>query len=206
MKWTNFGNLFKKNKNLQLNDPEEYGDWWTYTCFKRDSRLFLAFESGKRNEKTCACMLDLFFRRMELPSPENKISIFTDGNLQYSICLPELYCEPCLDYAQIIKVKENNRIVCVIREIIWGNPDISTISTSIVEGYNNKIRQRLSRFGRKTVAFSKRVKGYLASLNIFQFVHNFIETNINRQSPAMIENITDHLWNWNEFLNHHVQL
>ncbi|NLL11169.1 MAG: IS1 family transposase, partial [Methanomicrobiales archaeon] len=36
--------------------------------------------------------------------------------------------------------------------------------------------------------------------------HNFIEVKNDRQSPAMIESITDHLWNWQEFLSHHVQL
>ena len=200
-----FGSLFKKNKNLQKNDPEEYGDCWTYTCFKRDSGLFLAFESGKRIESTCACMLDLFFDRMDLPYPENKISIYTDGNIQYTICLPKLYCEPCLNYGQVIKVKKKNKLVCVVKERIMGNPDVSSISTSIVEGYNNKIRQRLSRFGRKTASFSKKVKGYITTLNIFQFVHNFIDIKLDHQSPAMIEGITDHLWNWTDFLTYHVQ-
>ena len=201
-----FGNLSKKNKNLQSNDPPEHGDCWTYTCFKRDSGLFLAFESGKRIDSTCAGMLDLFFDRMDLPSPEKKISIYTDGNIQYTILLPELYCESCLNYGQMIKVKEKNKLVYVIREKVMGNPDVSSISTSVVEGYNNKIRQRLSRFGRKTASFSKKVKGYTTALNIFQFVHNFIDIKHNRQSPAMLESITDHIWNWSEFLSYHVQL
>lgn len=200
-----FGSLFKKNKNLLTTDSEELGDCWSYTCFKRDSGLFLAFESGKRNIDTCANMLVRFFDRMELPTPENKISIFTDGNIQYSICLPELYCEPCLDYGQVIKVKEKNKLVYVIREKIMGNPDSKAISTSVIEGYNNKIRQRLSRFGRKTASFSKKLNKFIASLNIFQFVHNFIEVKSSHKSPAMLESITDHLWNWSEFLNYHVQ-
>ena len=201
-----FGSLSKKNKNLQTNDPEEYGDCWTYTCFKRDSGLFLTFGSGKRNENTCAGMLNLFFDRMELPSPEKKLSIFTDGNIQYTILLPELYCEPCLNYGQLIKVKKKNKLVSVIKERIMGSPEVSSISTSIVEGYNNKIRQRLSRFGRKTASFSKKFIGYIMALNIFQFVHNFIDVKLNHQSPAMLESITDHIWNRSEFLSYHVQL
>lgn len=206
VKWMKFGNLSKKNKNLQKNEPEEYGDYWTYTSFKRESGLFIAFQSGKRIGSTCADMMDLFFERMNLPTPDEKISIYTDGNIQYSICLPELYCEPCMNYGQLVKVKKKNTLVCVVREKIFGNPHVPSISTSVVEGYNNKIRQRLSRFGRKTASFSKIVHGYIASLNIFQFVHNFIEIKTDRQSPAMMESITDHLWNWEEFLNHHVQL
>ena len=99
----------------------------------------------------------------------------------------------------MVKVKEKNSLVCVVQEKVLGNPHISSISTSVVEGYNKKIRQRLSIFGRKT-------RGFIAVLNIFQFVHNFIEVKNDRQTPAMIESITDHLWNWQEFFSHHVQL
>lgn len=200
------GNSSKKNKNIQINDPEEHGDYWTYTCFKRVSGLFIAFQSGKRIESTCVGMLDLFFDRMNLPTPDQKISIYTDGNIHYTVCLPELYCEPCINYGQLIKVKKRNTLVCVVREKIIGNPHFNSISTSVVEGYNNKIRQRLSRFGRKTASFSKKVCGYIASLNIFQFVHNFIEIKIDQKSPAMMESVTDHIWNWEEFLSHHLQL
>ena len=200
------GVLFKKNKNLQEKEVEEHGDCWTYTSFKRDSGLFIAFHPGKRVTDTCTDMLDLFFDRMALPTPDQKISIFTDGNIQYTVYIPKLYCEPCSNFGQIIKGKEKNTLVCVVREKILGDPDVSSISTSVVEGYNNKIRQRLSRFGRKTASFSKNIRGYIMSLNIFQFVNNFIEIKHNRQSPAMIEGITDHLWSWKEFLSHHVQL
>ena len=38
--------------------------------------FYLTFQSGKRIESTCAGMLDLFFDRMNLPTPDEKISIF----------------------------------------------------------------------------------------------------------------------------------
>ena len=196
----------KKNKNLLSDDPNEYGDCWTYTGFKRESGLMISFSSGKRVEETCGMMLNTFFERMELPLPDNKISIFTDGNCQYSAVIQDLYCESCIEYGQVIKLKEQNRLVSVIKAKIFGNPEIESISTSIVEGYNNKIRQRLSRFGIKTASFSKKVVGYMTSLNIFQFVHNFIDVKYDHQTPAMLESITEHRWNWYEFLSHHIQL
>ena len=103
-------------------------------------------------------MLNLFFDLMNLPTPNEKISIYSDGNVQYTISLPELYCEPCMNYSQLVRVKEKNSPVCVIREKVLGNPHVSSISTSVVEGYNNKIRQRLSKFGRKIASFSKKLK------------------------------------------------
>lgn len=88
--------FIQKKQNLQMNDLEENGDCWTYTSYKRETILFIAFQSGKRIENTCSEMLDLFFDRMNLLTTDEKISIYTDGNIQYTICLPKLYCEPCL--------------------------------------------------------------------------------------------------------------
>lgn len=138
-------------------------------------------------------MLNQFFDRMDLPLPNKKISNYSDGNIQYATIVPKLYCETCVNYGQIIKVKENNRFVDLIRAKNIGKPAIESLSTSIVEGYNNKIRQIFSRFGRKTASFSKCTGGYIAAMNTFQFVHNFIDQKYHPQSPAMLESITDHL-------------
>lgn len=86
-----------------------------------------------------------------------------------------------------------------IRERIFGNPEIESISTSVFEGYNNKIRQRLSRFTRKTALYSKQKFGYINSMNIFQFINSFIDIKLVHQTPAMLERVTDHHWNWSDF-------
>lgn len=97
-----------------------------------------------------------WFLRLRLPEPSARIIIATDGNPQYRDALAKLYCEPCIDYGQVIKKREKNRLVAVIREKIFGDPSPRSISTSIVEGYNNKIRQRISRFGRKQLRSQRR--------------------------------------------------
>jgi len=74
-----------------------------------------------------------------LPKPSDPIVVATDGNPQYRDALAKLYCEPCIDYGRVIKQRKESRLVAVIREAIWGNPSHEAISTSIVEGYNNKI-------------------------------------------------------------------
>lgn len=140
-----------------------------------------------------------------MPKPSDPIVVATDGNPQYRDALKNLYCEPCIDYGRVIKQREENRLVAVIREAIWGNPSHEAISTSIVEGYNNKIRQRISRFGRKTASFSKKIAAYVGALNMFQFMSNFIDAK-KGTTPAMKEGITDHIWTWREFLTYHIQL
>ncbi|GAG15765.1 unnamed protein product, partial [marine sediment metagenome] len=42
--------------------------------------------------------MDKLYRRVELPFPDNKIQIFSDGNDDYKYVLPEFYAETCIDY------------------------------------------------------------------------------------------------------------
>lgn len=55
----------------------------------------------------------------------------------------------------MIKVKEKNTLVCVVREKIVGDHDAILISISVVENYNNKIRQRSSGLEEKRHHFRK---------------------------------------------------
>jgi hypothetical protein len=126
-----------------------------------------------------------------LPTPSAPIIVATDGNARYREGLAKLYCEPCINYGQVIKQREKNRLVAVIRETIWGNPAYETISTSVVEGHNNKIRQKISRFGLKTASFTKKIAAYVGALNLFQFMSNFIDAK-KGTTPAMREGMTDH--------------
>ncbi|WP_292491219.1 hypothetical protein [Methanoculleus sp. 10] len=89
-------------------------------------------------------------------------SVATDENSQYREGLAKLYWEPCISYGQVIKQREENRLVAVIQEAIWENPVYKTVSTSVVEGYNNMIRRRISRFRRKTASFAKKIVAYIA--------------------------------------------
>jgi IS1 family transposase len=200
----NFGRSSKKNKHCEDPEQEGVGDFWIYTAIKSDSGLLIVHCGGKRSNVTCARFLDGLFDRIRLPGPTSKIIVSTDGNPQYIDTLANLYCEPCIDYGQVIKRKENNRLVEIIRAKIMGNPAICSISTSIVEGYNNKIRQRISRFARRTASFSKSVFSCINALNMFQFMNNFIDLKKNRMTPAMIEKISDHAWTWGEFLSQHI--
>jgi transposase-like protein/IS1 family transposase len=196
--------IFKKEKNLEDLDCEIYGDYWVYTAVKRDSKLLIALKGGKRTIENCKRVLNLVFERVDLPTPENPIRFFSDGNISYVDVIASLYCEPCVEYGQIIKEKENNRISRILKTAIFGKPEHSTISTSVVESLNNKIRQKISRFGRKTDSFSKTEEGMEATLSTFQFASNFLDTKEGK-TPMMIEGITDKPWTPIMFLNHHYQ-
>ena len=197
--------IFKKNKNLTENDDITYGDFWIFTAIKRDSKLFICFLGGKRNSHTCEKFINLLFDRMELPTPDNPIRISTDGNHDYQSAISKVYCEPCVKYGQIIKEKENGLLINIIKRQIFNEVDLSDVSTSVVEGYNNKLRQKLSRLGRKVASFSKTVEGMIMALNIFQFVSNFMDIK-DGQTPMMREGLFKKSWTEDDFLNYHFQL
>jgi hypothetical protein len=165
----------------------------------------IAHHAGKWTGATCAQFLFRLFSRLRVPQPPARISITTDGNPQYLAVLTRQCQEPGIDYGRVIKHREGNRLVAVIRERVFGNPTIASISTSRVEGYNNKIRQRVSRFARKTASFSKTIVAHTRLMDLFQFVSNFIEAK-EGTTPAMREGSTDHIWTWREFLTYHFQL
>ena len=197
--------MSKKNKHCDGLKDQNCGDWWTYLALKSDTGFIILYVGGKRTEATCTQFLDQVFERLPLPEPSALIVVATDGNAQYRDALAKLYCEPCIDYGQVIKQRKEKRLVGLSREITWGNPLPKAISTLIIEGFNNKIRQRISRFGRKTASFTKKITAYIGALNMVQFMSNVIDAK-KSTTPAMREGVTDHVWTWGEFLNYSIQL
>lgn len=148
-------------------------------------------------------MIDYLFDKTVLPSPENRIEIFTNGNDDYAYILPEYYAKTCMDYAQLIKIREKERVVAKKKRVIYGDPDMSDIETTDVENFNGILRERLGRLVRKTKCFSKNKRRLEHAIQLFQFYWNFINEFKRHASPAMSEGITDHLWSWSEFLKYH---
>ncbi|MDO9536886.1 MAG: hypothetical protein Q7J68_01025 [Thermoplasmata archaeon] len=139
------------------------------------------------------------YERVELPSPDNKIEIFTDGNDDYEYVLSELYAETCMNYGQIIKIKEDGRVVDKEKRIIYGDPDPSDIETTDIENFNGICRERGGRLVRKTKCFSKRKRRLERAIHLFQFYWDFINEFKRNTSPAMMEGVADHVWTWHEF-------
>jgi len=145
---------------------------------------------------------------MDLPFPDKRAFFFTDGNFQYEGIIKEIYSESCAAYGKIIKTIKGNSVLDVKIEGVFGDLKGHKISTSVVEGYNNKMRQRIAPFVRKTAAFSKSLKSHVARINVFIFANNFIEKKrewnglkkIKERTPAMIEGIATYVWTWREFL------
>ena len=85
----------------------------------RGSYLIVAYEIGKRTKKTCKKLFEKVFDRVQLPFPDMKIEIFSDGHDDYTNTIPEYYAE-CVDYGQVIKIREGGKIVDKIKKVIYG--------------------------------------------------------------------------------------
>lgn len=176
---------------------------WTYACIKRYTYFFVAFAIGKWTQETCRIMMRKMYERVQLPFPDNKIEIFTDGDKDYEHVLSELYAETCMTYGQLIKIREKGRVVDKEKRLIFGNPDPNDIETTDIENFNGICRERGGRVVRKTKCFSKYKRRLECAIHLFQFYWNFINEFKRDTSPAISEELSDHIWSWHEFLMYH---
>lgn len=146
-------------------------------------------------------MTEKMYSRLELPFPHHKVIIFTDGFEEYEKCFAEYYAATCIDYGQIIKIREKGKVVDKKKRIVWGCPDLDAIDTVQVENSNGIMRERIGRLVRKTKCYSKVKIKLECAMEIFQFYWNFINEFKDKKTPAMMEGIIDHKISLVEFLH-----
>jgi hypothetical protein len=85
--------------------------------------------------------------------------------------------------------------------VIVGTPDVTHISTSLVERQNLTMRMRMRRFTRLTNAFSKKVENHQAAVALHFAHYNFVRTHRTlRTTPAMAANVSSRLWSLEELV------
>jgi hypothetical protein len=90
----------------------------------------------------------------------------------------------------------------VTRNVVLGDPDYDSISTSHVERLNLSVRVSLKRFARLTIAHSKRLRNLEAAVSLFVAHFNFVRVHETlRCTPAMQAGLTDHVWSMAELLH-----
>jgi len=195
------GLWLKKQKKVERSSPTRFeeGDAWIYTSIKRHTYFFVAFAVGKWTQETCERMIEELFLRTALPLPDNKIEIFTDGNNDYTYVLQDYYPDTCINYGQLIKIREKGRVVDKEKRVIYGSPDPSDIETTDIENFNGILRERIGRLVRKTKCFSKCKTRLECAIQLFQFYWDFVSEFQRGVTPGMLEQLTDHPWSWHEF-------
>ena len=236
-----YGHILKKEKNLKDSDPNDLGDAYSLTAMKPDTRLFISHHEGKR---TAEDAIDLFRdveRKRSIASP---IPAFTSDNWSpfeeglvyiYSTQetppysgqgrrpLPILIPYSNLKYARICKRRERGRVVEIVEEVVFGEPEEvlhllgadsgGRINTSYIERLNLSIRNSLARFIRRGMNCSKDLEIHSRIVDFFQAWYNFVKPHRSlrvelknedrvwmQRTPAMAEGLTDRIWSLSELL------
>lgn len=126
--------------------------------------------------------------------------------------------QPGWQYLQVIKQRENGRVVGVKLRVIFGDKDevleLLGKSTAYVERTHLTMRLFNGRLARRTLALSKELKMYRASAAWEDLVYNFgrplkilrVEVSDDPKrhwqprTPAMAAGLTDHIWTVKELL------
>jgi len=198
-----YGLTLKKEKNVTDSDPESYGDVYTLTAIKTDTRLFISHYEGDRSVGSAINLFKDIERKRSIHSP---IPVFTSDNWdpfvegllnvygyletpQYAGIgrkpLPKLIPYPNLKYAQVCKRREKGRVVEVIQRIVFGKQEdvmdslgvgsSGRISTAYIERLNLTIRNSLARFVRRGMNCSKDLMMHSHAIDFFQAWYNFVK-------------------------------
>ena len=178
----------------------EQGDAYCYLDIKRDTGLFSAFSVGKWIQIVSDELYEQISERTQQPTYKNKISFCTDGNDQNENAILKAFNKDCVNYGQVIKDKEKQKVIGRHKRKVIGNMGYDEISIAHIDGFCSKLRARVGCFVRRTRNFAKKRKQIKDLLHITQTNHNFIEA-INGKTPAIKEGLQSNPLTWNDIFN-----
>lgn len=195
-----WGFVAKKQKNLRPGDAAKgLGDVWTFVAIDAETRMVPSFLVGKRDAYTANCFMSDLAGRLN-----GRVQISTDALAAYVDAIERGFgCEA--DHGQIVKTFVSSEldarrysppeILHVKRNVISGNPDPKSISTSYVERQNLTMRMHMRRLTRLTNAFSKKLENFKAAVALHFAYYNFVRIHKSlRMTPAMAAGVTQSVW------------
>ena len=86
------------------------------------------------------------------------------------------------------------------KQVVFGEPDVDQISTSLIERVN-LTRMQLRRHARRTNAHSKQLANHRAAVALHLSFYNFVRVHETlRVTPAMELGLTNHVWSVRELM------
>jgi len=198
--------VFKKQRRLGTWPHPEWGDTYLWLALDSESKLIISYYVGKRE----AVDADRFISDLKNRT-KGRFQLTTDGLSYYRDAVEEHFGGD-IDFAQTLKTykmfKNPSHGDFKIRGVVGvtthrriGEPDPDRISTSFMERGNLTVRMQLRRFTRCTNAFSKKLMGLKAAVNLYVAWYNFVRVHSTiRMTPAMQAGLTDHIWSIAEIL------
>ena len=216
-----------RKKVAPRTETEDDGTWM-WVSFAPETRLIIDFILGPRKQYVANELIKVTDKHIS----DSKLLFFTDGLKFYAESLLEKYGEwvefpktgkrgrpkkPAiipdrdLRYAQVVKNKKGKKLKVEKRVIFGQNIDQSKISTSLLERQNLTFRQDNNRISRKTIGFSKKVKGLYNQMRFYCTHFNFCRDHkglknekrvLEKKTPAQECGITKKRWKLTELLNY----
>jgi IS1 family transposase len=239
-KWSFVG---KKQKNCDPLDPadDQKGDWWDHVAYDPEHRLVLAVIPGARTLENAEAITAEVKQRLGAAAPA---LITTDEAPAYETAIENTFSEPVppapkrgpgrprivperrvsehVNYATVHKHRQNNRVVAVDRQQIFGTPRglakaleasvaSQSVNTSFVERQHTTDRGQNARKSRRTYRFSKDWRVHEAMSYFTLYRYNFCwpvrtlrtqgaDGRWQRRTPAMAAGLADHVWSSKEWL------
>jgi IS1 family transposase/transposase-like protein len=196
--------IFCKEKRNITGDPQK-GDAYCFVAIERTTKLVLAWHLGRRTARDSQEFIE-------------KVNQATAGHFQVTSDAFPGYFDAVhtslgtrVDYSQLIKVygaandEEHRysppRVIDAIAKPMWGNPDPERICTSHIERQNLTLRMCMRRLTRLTNCFSKSWYNLKCAFALQFAYYNLCRVHQTlRVTPAMENNLTDHVWSLQELI------
>lgn len=184
----------------------DLGDIYTYLAVDADTKLILAYHTGKRAMDDADIFLDEINRRVV-----GKFHVTTDAWRGYQERLPRHLGERAT-FATLHKTYKNQLGEDVRRyaapictgvhvRVRIGHPDPILINTSYVERTNLSVRHFTKRFSRLTLGYSRKLANHRQAVTLFVATYNFCKKHRTLDtSPAVQAGLTDHVWTVEELI------
>jgi hypothetical protein len=199
--------LVNTKKQKKLNSIElgyrnnNEGDMYSYIGVRRKTKFFIGFRVGKWNSWTCSSFYKLLSNRLKTPTQDQRITFYSDGNDQDIESISKNFEKEVVDYGMIKKEKKSGKVIGIKKRTIFGNLKHEEIRINDIDGLCSKLRERISCFGRETRSFAKKIETIRQRLEIFSISNNFVEKKKGKVTPAILEGLTNEIWNWEEIFD-----
>ena len=183
-----WGFVKKKQKNLQEDDPAEYGDTYLWIALDIHTKLIVSYWVGKRSGEDALVFLTDVRQRVI-----NRPHITSDAFKAYEDAVDQTFG---LDVDYIMQNKLAGEY-----KVRRGNPNTEHVTTNHVERVNLTLRNHLRRHVRKTSGHSKKLDHHRAAIALLIAHYNFCRVHEGLSiTPAWEFGLTNHIWSVGELM------